>query len=58
MSARPGTEAKARFLAAVITAIAGSVEAKAAPELGGREAAERLEATVAEARQQREGGAS
>ena len=55
---RAGIEARARFLAAVITAIAGSVEAKADPELGGDEAAERLEATVTTARQQRGGGTS
>lgn len=45
-----GTEAKALFVAAVLTAIAGSVEAKVAPELGGDEAAAQLEATVTEAR--------
>jgi len=47
---RSGIEAKARFVAALLTAIAGSVRAEVAPELGGDEAAARLEATVTEAR--------
>lgn len=56
MSTRTGTTAKARFVAALITAIGGSVEAQAHPSIGGDEAAARLEATVTEARQQREAG--
>ena len=48
---RSGIEARARFVAALITAIAGSVEAQVTPELGGDEAAARLEATVTEARE-------
>ena len=48
---RSGIEAKALFVAAVLTAIAGSVEAKVAPELGGDEAAAQLEATVRKARE-------
>lgn len=47
---RPGTQAKARFVAALLVAIAGSVEAKADERIGGDEAAARLEATVTEAR--------
>ena len=52
---RSGIEAKALFVAAVLTAIAGSVEAKVAPELGGEQAAARLESTVTEARRERAG---
>jgi hypothetical protein len=48
---RSGLEAKARFVAAVLTAIAGSVRAEVAEELGGDEAAARLETTVTKARQ-------
>ena len=47
---RSGIEAKARFVAALVTAIAGSVRAEVAEELGGDEAAARLEATVTKAR--------
>lgn len=50
---RYGTEARAAFVAAIVTAIAGSVRAEVTPELGGQEAAGRLEATVTETRQQR-----
>ena len=56
MNTRSGIEAKALFVAAVLTAIAGSVEAKVAPELGGDEAAAWLAATVTEARAQRGAG--
>lgn len=46
--------AKGRFLAALVVAIAGSApEADVAPELGGSEAAARLETAVTQARQQR-----
>ena len=55
---RSGIEAKASFVAAVLTAIAGSVHAEVAEELGGDEAAARLEATVTTARQQRGDGIS
>lgn len=48
---RPGTEAKALFVAALVTAIAGSVRAEVSDELGGDEAAAQLEATVTNARQ-------
>ena len=52
---RSGIEARRCFVAALITAIAGSVEAKVAPELGGDEAAARLEATVTDARREAAG---
>jgi hypothetical protein len=48
---RSGIEAKARFVAAVLVAIAGSVRAEVTEELGGDEAAARLEAAVTKARQ-------
>ena len=52
---RSGIEARRCFVAALLVAIAGSVHAEAAEELGGDEAAARLEATVTEARRERAG---
>ena len=53
---RTGIEARRCFVAALLVAIAGSVHAEAAEELGGDEAAARLAATVTEARAQRGAG--
>ena len=52
---RSGIEARRCFVAALITAIAGSVHAEVTEELGGDEAAAQLEATVTEARRERAG---
>lgn len=55
MNTRSGIEAKARFVAALITAIAGSVHAEVTEELGGDEAAAQLEATLTDARREAAG---
>lgn len=43
-----------KFVAAIVTAAAGSVHAEVAPELGGEQAAAELEAGVEAWRQQRQ----